>query len=1121
MNSLEGTKNGNENINGEISPRSTLTGGVNMGASFYKGIDTVTQTTTSEADNGINVVTMTLTDGTKSNFVIHNGSKGSQGVGIESVKQTVVSDADDGDNYVMLELTDGREYAFKVQNGSKGSKGDKGDKGNDGASIIGIMPTKISTISGDNNEYSLVLSDGTLLEFNVYNGKQGEKGDKGAKGDKGDKGDNGSDASVTTANIKSALGYTPANAQDITTHTNDGIVHVTQEEKNAWNNKSNFSGSYNDLTDKPDIAEIEWDDINDKPFYEVTRTDTLVWDGNTEGLPIFDMMGDGSYTYYLISETVPTLEDVSNGVTIDITSPDGNYVDRLTLNDFMKAGDVLVSNSTSNLIFALTDTASLYGRTVPKKGVYVLSTARYGHVSRIVIPDYEGFNTQIQALRMECLADVVVTTDHLEEVFEEYVTEVSELSKQIADVSVFATPQMFGAKGDGTTDDTVAMQNAFNHVATSGGYLFIPKGRYKVTSPITIDWSSTSTTKRNFLQKIIGAGSQAFEKQYDNSVIVGYNIPANRGVIELIGNGNTWGTETRIEDLGIECDEATCDTMSFALKYGDARNFKLSRVKLRGHNGILARCGSIVDGNGNSTTKGYEQMDIKFEQCDIYTFPNSTKGFAFLPEGVVTGHYAVMDNIVVDSCLINGVWVVNSVNVLFQSCHIAINNVANKQITTNNVGLLNGYEIDYATGFYVAQAMSCVFQNCYFEDYRRGIQITPTIGNIRNVSIMNCYLNPGCNQYNSDGSRLCSDYGIRINSGMSGKVVRNVVVENNVFRLVEGDTEFAIANVSNEFANRFVFKGNCTTSTQVVPKVVNTTTEGYDICNDVNEGIGIKNIEVTEDEETKNLTIHQTNGKSFAFSVDKIDGITDETMAEIENYVVSEVAKRSQLQPEFANSVDGCVDKTKMYVLPDGYIYAFMKTVTESTVSYTNKLPTSTTTDRKTVYNGKGYKNSTRLSSSSGGESSSSEQMCVSGFISAKAGDVIRIKGTSPVAGVSSYIMGFNSSNAKTGAITLQNGDGTHWDADPSGLYTYDVESDTITATLSSSAIGSNFNAVRISGHIDSNTIVTINEEIKTGTTTVVTESWKNTGHAFVPANYENRIVELESIVADLQTRLK
>ena len=43
----------------------------------------------------------------------------------------------------------------------------------------------------------------------------------------------------------------------------------------------------------------------------------------------------------------------------------------------------------------------------------------------------------------------------------------------------------FGAKGDGTTDDTTAIQNAINSLSVSGSVLF-PAGTYKVTSAITL-----------------------------------------------------------------------------------------------------------------------------------------------------------------------------------------------------------------------------------------------------------------------------------------------------------------------------------------------------------------------------------------------------------------------------------------------------------------------------------------------------------------------------------------------------------------------------------------------------------------------------------------------------------
>lgn len=43
-----------------------------------------------------------------------------------------------------------------------------------------------------------------------------------------------------------------------------------------------------------------------------------------------------------------------------------------------------------------------------------------------------------------------------------------------------------------------------------------------------------------------------------------------------------------------------------------------------------------------------------------------------------------------------------------------------------------------------------------------------------------------------------------------------------------------------------------------------------------------------------------------------------------ENFIVNELAKRGQLKPEFANSIEECTDTSKLYVLPDGFIYAYM-----------------------------------------------------------------------------------------------------------------------------------------------------------------------------------------------------
>lgn len=47
--------------------------------------------------------------------------------------------------------------------------------------------------------------------------------------------------------------------------------------------------------------------------------------------------------------------------------------------------------------------------------------------------------------------------------------------------------------------------------------------------------------------------------------------------------------------------------------------------------------------------------------------------------------------------------------------------------------------------------------------------------------------------------------------------------------------------------------------------------------------------------------------------------------------IAAAIADKNQLAPEFANSIDDCTDTEKLYVLPDGYIYAYITTQAEQT----------------------------------------------------------------------------------------------------------------------------------------------------------------------------------------------
>lgn len=95
----------------------------------------------------------------------------------------------------------------------------------------------------------------------------------------------------------------------------------------------------------------------------------------------------------------------------------------------------------------------------------------------------------------------------------------------------------FGAVGDGITDDTAAIQAAFNATSANGGSVFFPPGKYKTTGTLTLPLVGASKAT-----KIFGAGQGA-----------SYIISAHAGTcIKHAGNPlvTSYGL-TRISDLSL------------------------------------------------------------------------------------------------------------------------------------------------------------------------------------------------------------------------------------------------------------------------------------------------------------------------------------------------------------------------------------------------------------------------------------------------------------------------------------------------------------------------------------------------------------------------------------------
>ena len=138
---------------------------------------------------------------------------------------------------------------------------------------------------------------------------------------------------------------------------------------------------------------FSWDNLANKPFDEmVVMGDTASWDGNPEGrVVITDFLGTDPYLVK-VSDMVPKIEDLINGVfSIDV-APDGNEVELFA--------DFSMMHEEENFI-AVGDTCVIFKQAAKEiwniePGTYVLYSPRNGaYVKSIRIPGYKGFASTV------------------------------------------------------------------------------------------------------------------------------------------------------------------------------------------------------------------------------------------------------------------------------------------------------------------------------------------------------------------------------------------------------------------------------------------------------------------------------------------------------------------------------------------------------------------------------------------------------------------------------------------------------------------------------------------------------------------------------------------------------
>ena len=237
------------------------------------------------------------------------------------------------------------------------------------------------------------------------------------------------------------------------------------------------------------------------------------------------------------------------------------------------------------------------------------------------------------------------------------------------------------------------------------------------------------------------------------------------------------------------------------------------------------------------------------------------------------------------------------------------------------------------------------------------------------------------------------------------------------------------------------------------------------------------------------------------------------------NAIMKEISNKIQLTPEYANSIEECIDTGKVYVLPDGYIYAYMTTTiaAEPEELYDSSAASLNIRHSGTpgsIVTGNGYVMTDYIPVDMVVSDPVQLKISCNGFnansSSAPYFQKIGYYDNTKTCIGSKYILA--SAYSGSGILVEVDNYDTTLNIGYSNSGSKESFYDQI-AYVRIEVVSTNSPATDID-----RSLITSIVNLNTGATSTETvTSWTNTGHAFVPADYEDRLVSLESNVAKLQ----
>ena len=136
----------------------------------------------------------------------------------------------------------------------------------------------------------------------------------------------------------------------------------------------------------------------------------------------------------------------------------------------------------------------------------------------------------------------------------------------------------YGAKGNGTTDDSTSIQNALDSLSSTGGIIYFPVGTYKVSTPVSFYSNQTLWFENGAIIKAGTSGQSHIMGSKIDTTITAYNGVHDGVIYGATFDGSAFNSNTLLFGTA-HAKNILIDSCSFINPFGLSHNIEINSSK--------------------------------------------------------------------------------------------------------------------------------------------------------------------------------------------------------------------------------------------------------------------------------------------------------------------------------------------------------------------------------------------------------------------------------------------------------------------------------------------------------------------------------------------------------------